>query len=68
MEDWLSDVKQLRIPRPKFGSTNTSPTRSGRGPREPPRDYNLSEDSGITRNLKLPNETEDLRQAIQDKL
>ncbi|KAJ6648773.1 hypothetical protein Bhyg_04004 [Pseudolycoriella hygida] len=66
MEAWLSDVKQLRIPRPKFGS-NVSPSRKNRGPREPPRDYN-NEDENTNRNLKLQSETEDLRQAIQEKL
>lgn len=65
MEDWLSDVKQLRIPRPKFGS-NSSPMRNTRGPREPPRDYNTNDDAPSSR--KLQNETEELRQAIQDKL
>lgn len=65
MEAWLSDVKQLRIPRPKFGA-NTSPTRNSRMPRDPPRDYNLSEDPSP--NQKLQNVTEELRQSLQDKL
>lgn len=64
METWLNDVKQLRIPRPKFG-VNTSPTRNSRGPREPPRDYNINEDSS---DRKLHNETEEIRQALQEKL
>lgn len=67
MEAWLSDVKQIRIPRPKFGA-NTSPTRNARMPREPPRDYNTSDDPIPIRNVKLQNETEDLRQALQEKL
>ena len=69
MEAWLSDVKQMRIPRPKFGST-TSPTRPSRIPREPPRDYCLSDDSQTSQSqsLKLQNETEELRQALQEKL
>jgi len=67
MEAWLSDIKQLRIPRPKFGS-NISPSQKNRGPREPPRDYNTSDDDNSSRNLKLQSDTEDLRQAIQEKL
>lgn len=66
MEAWLSDIKQLRIPRPKFGS-NVSPSRKNRSPREPPRDYNLNEDDNASRKLQS-DPTEDLRQAIQEKL
>lgn len=68
METWLVDIKQLRIPRPKFGGS-TSPQR-GRNPREPPRDYNTNDDmpSATDRNLKHQTDTEDLRQALQEKL
>lgn len=47
MESWLGEVKQLRIPRPKFGVRQP---RAGGGvgggccPIEPPRDYYTNED------------------------
>lgn len=43
MESWLGEVKQLRIPRPKFGCGQP---RTGCYPIEPPRDYYTSEDYG----------------------
>ncbi|XP_034244227.1 uncharacterized protein LOC117646947 [Thrips palmi] len=61
MESWLTDVKRVRIPRPKFGS---------RCPAEPPKDY-CEEDKtkrGPLDLAALGKATEDLRRAIQDKL
>lgn len=66
MEAWLSDVKQIRIPRPKFGVSN-SPTRNSRMPRDPPRDYNTGDESGSA-NRKHQSDTEELRQSLQEKL
>ncbi|KAE8751755.1 hypothetical protein FOCC_FOCC001604 [Frankliniella occidentalis] len=62
MESWLLDVKRVRIPRPKFGSS--------RCPAEPPKDYGGDEDGGKGQRarLELGKATEDLRRAIQDKL
>lgn len=74
MESYLVNVKQLRIPRPKFATIggNTScgaQSRMRGGPREPPKDYNLDDDySSSNSNRKLQTETEELRQAIQEKL
>uniref|UniRef100_U5EP70 Uncharacterized protein n=1 Tax=Corethrella appendiculata TaxID=1370023 RepID=U5EP70_9DIPT len=71
MESWLVDVKQLRIPRPKFAAMNLSPTHKYRsGPREPPRDYSLEDDFANTQivDRKLQTQTEELRQALQEKL
>lgn len=70
MESYLMDVSKLQIPRPKFASTNNQQSRC-RGPREPPRDYNVDEEYNTApteRTIKLQSETEDLRQAIQEKL
>lgn len=69
MESYLVDVNKLRIPRPKFASSNTQQSRCR--PREPPRDYHLDEEYTTTTNdrtIKLQSETEDLRQSIQEKL
>ncbi|CAD7081396.1 unnamed protein product [Hermetia illucens] len=76
METWLIDVKQLRIPRPKFASVGGSPPtqRHSRRPYEPPRDYNMSPTDGDfatgsnNRSMKLENATEELRQNLQEKL
>lgn len=75
METYLVDVSKLRIPRPKFATTTMSPASSrycsGGGPREPPRDYNMEEEYNSApsqRTSKLQSDTEDVRQAIQEKL
>lgn len=78
METWLVDVKQLRIPRPKFGTSSGSPPHHRNVrlmPREPPRDYHLAtaEDfatpSSPERQMKqLQSDTEEIRQALQEKL
>lgn len=77
MESYLVDVNKLRIPRPKFATGSTSGgSKSCRAPRaEPPRDYNMDDDysssaagSGGERTMKLQSDTEDIRQAIQEKL
>lgn len=67
MEAWLSDVKQIRIPRPKFGISAGSPPRHSRMPRDPPRDYMTDDASGGTRK-HTADLTEDLRQSLQEKL
>lgn len=69
MESYLVDVNKLRIPRPKFASSNSQQSRCR--PREPPRDYHLDEEYNTASNdraIKLQAETEDLRQSIQEKL
>lgn len=77
MESYLVDVSKLCIPRPKFAShtSSSSGSQSGgkcRGPRaEPPRDYNMDDEYTTTtteRTMKLQSDTEDIRQAIQEKL
>lgn len=77
MESYLVDVSKLRIPRPKFATQSSLQASSGdkcRGPRaEPPRDYNMDNDfvastSSSVRTIKLQSDTEDIRQAIQEKL
>lgn len=46
MESYLTEIKQLRIPRPKYEPSGNSPPRSGYYPMDrpftPPRDYQLS--------------------------
>lgn len=67
MESWLTDVKRVRIPRPKFAGG--SRCGASRCPAEPPKDYG-EEDGGKGKRggLDLGKATEDLRRAIQDKL
>lgn len=65
MESWLIDVKQLKIPRPKF-NTSSGLRRSPRSPREPPKDY--ASNSLEQSSSKLHTDTEELRQALRDKL
>ncbi|KAL3281943.1 hypothetical protein HHI36_005146 [Cryptolaemus montrouzieri] len=68
MESWLVDVKRVRIPRPKFGSSRCYPA-------EPPKDY-FYEDSrpedlkmkAALQNTSLSKATEELRRALQEKL
>ncbi|KAF2905571.1 hypothetical protein ILUMI_00619 [Ignelater luminosus] len=69
MESWLVDVKRVRIPRPKFGSSG----RCHPYPSEPPKDYfyddSRPEDLKIrTSSSNLAKATEELRRAIQEKL
>lgn len=70
MESWLEDVKRVRIPRPKFGS-------SGRcyvyPPTEPPKDYLYDDPQELKiknamQSTNLAKATEDLRRALQEKL
>lgn len=68
MESWLVDVKRVRIPRPKFGSSRCYPA-------EPPKDYfyedNRYDDLKMKashQNSSLTKATEDLRRALQEKL
>ncbi|KAK3911289.1 C2 domain-containing protein 3 [Frankliniella fusca] len=60
MESWLTDVKRVRIPRPKFGSS--------RCPAEPPKDYGEEDAKAQRARHDLGKATEDLRRALQDKL
>lgn len=75
MESYLVDVSKLRIPRPKFATqSSASGDKCRGGPREePPRDYNMDNEfvassSSSVRTIKLQSDTEDIRQAIQEKL
>ncbi|CRL06433.1 CLUMA_CG019536, isoform A [Clunio marinus] len=69
MDAWLTDVKQIRIPRPKYNnvSASSSPCKIPRD--EPPRDYDLD----LTKNCrqetqKAQMDAEDLQRAFQEKL
>lgn len=75
METWLEDVKRVRIPRPKFGTSSSMTTTPSTRcyPMEPPKDYQLQYDEATAVQLKfgindLQKATEDLRRAIQEKL
>lgn len=57
----MLDVKQMRIPRPKFAS-------GSRCPAEPPKDYYEDDAAKVKRPMDLGKATEDLRRALQDKL
>ncbi|KAH1004583.1 hypothetical protein HUJ05_005377 [Dendroctonus ponderosae] len=72
METWLEDVKRVRIPRPKFGS-------SGRfyvyPPTEPPKDYFYEDTQDLKMRTSihqassnLAKATEELRRAFREKL
>lgn len=73
MESWLTDVKRVRIPRPKFASA--------RHPREPPKDYcgggaasaadaaaGRPDADQQRRDAALASAAEQLRIAVRDKL
>lgn len=63
MESWLSDVQRVRIPRPKFGSGN-SVRRSNSSVQ-----HSARSDMHIHRQGQdVAKATEELRQALQDKL
>ncbi|KAF4525552.1 hypothetical protein B566_EDAN012959 [Ephemera danica] len=73
MDSWMSDVKVVRIPRPKFASTSGGTATAGHGvaarrpvrryPVEPPTDYCMDTGSSA-----LDRATEELRRAVQEKL
>lgn len=63
MESWLSDVQRVRIPRPKFGSGN-SVRRSNSAVQHSAR----SEMHTHRQGQDVAKATEELRQALQDKL
>jgi hypothetical protein len=67
----MSDIKVVRIPRPKFATTSGGGTGAGsrrphsrRYPEEPPTDYSLEGNATSA----LDRATEELRRAVQDKL
>ncbi|XP_014229168.1 uncharacterized protein LOC106654000 [Trichogramma pretiosum] len=61
MESWLSDVQRVRIPRPKFGSGNSvRRSNSSAAPHNRPEVRQASQE--------VAKATEELRQALQDKL
>lgn len=84
MESWLGEVKQLRIPRPKFGVRQPRAGGVGGGccPIEPPRDYYTNEDysnSSTSSSSSVASrksvtatsvaaETEKMRQSLQQNL
>ena len=51
MESYLTEIKQLRIPRPKYEPSGNSPPRSGYYPLDrpytPPRDYLVTANESI---------------------
>ncbi|KAL7048623.1 hypothetical protein ACKWTF_003425 [Chironomus riparius] len=64
-------VKQIRIPRPKYSSSNGSSTLKSLIPREPPRDYDLD----LTKNCRQETQksqgmmsAEEMQRAFQEKL
>ncbi|CAO1332647.1 unnamed protein product [Diamesa serratosioi] len=64
MDSWLTDVKKIQIPRPKYNSSSSRPR-----PREPPLDYDLD----LTKNCRQESQksqmnTDDLNRALQEKL
>ncbi|KAK2580963.1 hypothetical protein KPH14_006028 [Odynerus spinipes] len=61
MESWLSDVQRVRIPRPKFGSGN-SVRRSNSGVQHVRPEIHSRQGQDVAK------ATEELRQALQDKL
>ncbi|XP_033207987.1 uncharacterized protein LOC117167280 [Belonocnema kinseyi] len=61
METWLSEVQRVRIPRPKFGSGN-SVRRSNSTVQHVRSEVHARQVQDVTK------ATEELRQAIQDKL
>ncbi|XP_043495756.1 uncharacterized protein LOC122519967 [Polistes fuscatus] len=61
MESWLSDVQRVRIPRPKFGSGN-SVRRSNSSVQHVRPEVHLRQVQDVAK------ATEELRQALQDKL
>ncbi|KAI4480095.1 hypothetical protein M0804_010456 [Polistes exclamans] len=61
MESWLSDVQRVRIPRPKFGSGN-SMRRSNSSVQHVRPEVHLRQVQDVAK------ATEELRQALQDKL
>jgi hypothetical protein len=69
MKSQFNQVKQIRIPRPKYNSSSSS-SGSLKIPREePPRDYDLD----LTKNCrqetqKSQMDAEDLQRAFQEKL
>jgi len=70
MEAWLDDIKPVRIPRPKFGSTGRCYVYP---PTEPPKDYFYDDPQELklkasVQQTNLAKATEELRRAIQEKL
>ncbi|KAK0074366.1 hypothetical protein PV326_012512 [Microctonus aethiopoides] len=64
MESWLSDVQRVKIPRPKFGSGN-----SVRRSNSTAQHCIIRVDAHHARQAQdVAKATEELRQAIQDKL
>lgn len=64
MESWLCDVQRVRIPRPKFGSGN-----SVRRSNSTVQHCSIRNDVNYARQAQeVAKATEELRQAIQDKL
>ncbi|EFN75896.1 hypothetical protein EAI_08579 [Harpegnathos saltator] len=61
MESWLSDVQRVRIPRPKFGSGN-SVRRSNSSVQHVRSEMHSRQGQDVAK------ATEELRQALQDKL
>ncbi|XP_076374985.1 uncharacterized protein LOC143258823 [Megalopta genalis] len=61
MESWLSDVQRVRIPRPKFGTGN-SVRRSNSTVQYVRSEIHLRQSQDVVK------ATEELRQALQDKL
>lgn len=62
-------MKQIRIPRPKYSSSNSNAFKNLIIPREPPRDYDLD----LTKNCRQETQKthqiiEDLQRNLQEKL
>ncbi|XP_076631338.1 uncharacterized protein LOC143346764 [Colletes latitarsis] len=61
MESWLCDVQRVRIPRPKFGSGNSIRRSNSTVQHARPEIH-------LRKNQDVAKATEELRQALQDKL
>ncbi|KAG5678313.1 hypothetical protein PVAND_007999 [Polypedilum vanderplanki] len=72
MDAWLTDVKQIRIPRPKYNSNSSSNALKNLIEKNlPPRDYDLD----LTKNCRQETQksssimdAENLQHAFQEKL
>ncbi|XP_076167143.1 uncharacterized protein LOC143146594 [Ptiloglossa arizonensis] len=61
MESWLCDVQRVRIPRPKFGSGNSIRRSNSTA-------QHVRSEIHLRQNQDVAKATEELRQALQDKL
>ncbi|XP_046807008.1 uncharacterized protein LOC111685226 [Lucilia cuprina] len=73
MESYLTEIKQLRIPRPKYEPSGNSPPRSDyyplARPFTPPRDYQLTNESILSSHQRSYQEGgDDFRPSVHQKI